>query len=93
MEAHLECAYDHLEIYDGRDIRAPSLGRFCGVKKPSPVVSSGDRMFLRFFSDNSVQKRGFEVSYGAGEYIDINKMCTVRTVKPSNSLGPCEKKW
>uniref|UniRef100_A0A8C4F1Z9 Metalloendopeptidase n=1 Tax=Dicentrarchus labrax TaxID=13489 RepID=A0A8C4F1Z9_DICLA len=65
MEAHLECAYDHLEIYDGRDVRVPSLGRFCGTKKPSPVISSGNKMFLRFFSDNSVQKRGFEASYGA----------------------------
>eukprot|EP00064_Thunnus_orientalis_P008995 superscaffoldBa00001110_g9018 len=65
MEAHLECAYDHLEIYDGRDTRAPSLGRFCGTKKPSPVMSSGNKMFLRFFSDNSVQKRGFEASYRA----------------------------
>uniref|UniRef100_A0A8D3CQN9 Metalloendopeptidase n=1 Tax=Scophthalmus maximus TaxID=52904 RepID=A0A8D3CQN9_SCOMX len=66
MEAHLECAYDHLEIYDGRDVRAQSLGRFCGTKKPPPVVSSGNKMFLQFFSDNSVQKRGFEVSYRAG---------------------------
>ncbi|KAM7369047.1 hypothetical protein PAMP_013346 [Pampus punctatissimus] len=65
MEAHLECAYDHLEIFDGQDARAPSLGRFCGTKKPSPVISSCNKMFLRFFSDNSVQKRGFEASYGA----------------------------
>uniref|UniRef100_A0A4W5NC55 Metalloendopeptidase n=1 Tax=Hucho hucho TaxID=62062 RepID=A0A4W5NC55_9TELE len=65
MEAHLECAYDHLEIYDGQDGRAPSLGRFCGIKKPSPVISSGNEMFLRFFSDNSVQKRGFEASHSA----------------------------
>ncbi|CAB1352827.1 unnamed protein product [Coregonus sp. 'balchen'] len=65
MEAHLECAYDHLEIYDGKDGRAPSLGRFCGIKKPSPVISSGNEMFLRFFSDNSVQKRGFEASHSA----------------------------
>ncbi|KAM7392945.1 hypothetical protein PAMA_007861 [Pampus argenteus] len=65
MEAHLECAYDHLEIFDGQDARAPSLGRFCGTKKPSPVISSYNKMFLRFFSDNSVQKRGFEASYGA----------------------------
>ncbi|XP_076614626.1 bone morphogenetic protein 1-like [Chaetodon auriga] len=65
MEAHLECAYDHLEIFDGRDMRVPTLGRFCGTKKPSPVISSGNKMFLRFFSDNSVQKRGFEASYGA----------------------------
>ncbi|KAM4635166.1 bone morphogenetic protein 1-like isoform 2-T4 [Polymixia lowei] len=65
MEAHLECAYDHLEIYDGRATHAPSLGRFCGTKKPSPVISSGNKMFLRFFSDNSVQKRGFEASHSA----------------------------
>ncbi|XP_038845796.1 bone morphogenetic protein 1-like isoform X1 [Salvelinus namaycush] len=65
MEAHLECAYDHLEIYDGQDGRSPSLGRFCGIKKPSPVISSGNEMFLRFFSDNSVQKRGFEASHSA----------------------------
>uniref|UniRef100_A0A8C1ZQM7 Metalloendopeptidase n=1 Tax=Cyprinus carpio TaxID=7962 RepID=A0A8C1ZQM7_CYPCA len=61
FEAHQECAYDHLEIYDGPNGRATSFGRFCGSKKPSPVISSGNSMFLRFFSDNSVQKRGFKV--------------------------------
>ncbi|XP_056146256.1 bone morphogenetic protein 1-like [Lampris incognitus] len=65
MEAHLECAYDHLEIYDGQDTSAPRLGRFCGTKKPSPIISSGNMMFLHFFSDNSVQKRGFEASHSA----------------------------
>ncbi|KAK0142000.1 Bone morphogenetic protein 1 [Merluccius polli] len=63
MEAQLECVYDHLQVHDGEDGRAPSLGRFCGTKKPSPVVSSSNHMFLRFHSDNSVQKRGFEVSH------------------------------
>ncbi|XP_077592860.1 bone morphogenetic protein 1-like isoform X1 [Stigmatopora nigra] len=65
MEAHAECAYDHLEIFDGADIRAPSLGRVCGTKKPSPITSSDNTMFLSFISDNSVQKRGFEASYAA----------------------------
>ncbi|XP_061657366.1 bone morphogenetic protein 1-like isoform X3 [Syngnathoides biaculeatus] len=65
MEAHLECAYDRLEIFDGTDVRAPSLARVCGAKKPSPVISSDKAMFLRFFSDNSVQKRGFKASYAA----------------------------
>lgn len=66
METHLECAYDHLEVYDGWDTKAPSLGRYCGSKKPAPLISTGDRMFLRFFSDNSVQKKGFEASHSAG---------------------------
>nr|XP_057905222.1 bone morphogenetic protein 1-like isoform X1 [Doryrhamphus excisus] len=65
MEAHMQCAYDHLEIFDGADVSAPSLERVCGSKKPSPIISSGNTMFLRFFSDNSVQKRGFEASYRA----------------------------
>lgn len=67
MEAHLECAYDHIEIYDGRDTKAASLGRFCGTKKPPPITSSGNKLFVRFFSDNSVQKKGFEASHTAGK--------------------------
>lgn len=67
MEAHLECAYDHIEIYDGRDAKASSLGRFCGSKKPPPIISSGNKLFIRFFSDNSVQKKGFEASHTAGK--------------------------
>uniref|UniRef100_A0A671T683 Metalloendopeptidase n=1 Tax=Sinocyclocheilus anshuiensis TaxID=1608454 RepID=A0A671T683_9TELE len=65
MEPHLECAYDHIEIYDGRDGKAPSLGRYCGTKKPQPIISTGNQMFIRFFSDNSVQKKGFEASHTA----------------------------
>ncbi|KAG5835270.1 hypothetical protein ANANG_G00271770 [Anguilla anguilla] len=65
MEPHLECAYDHIEVYDGRDGKAPSLGRFCGTKKPTPLISSGNKMFLRFFSDNSLQMNGFEASFSA----------------------------
>ncbi|XP_036884507.1 bone morphogenetic protein 1 isoform X1 [Sturnira hondurensis] len=63
IEAQPECAYDHLEVYDGRDAKAPVLGRFCGSKKPEPVVASGSRMFLRFYSDNSVQRKGFQASH------------------------------
>lgn len=67
IEAQPECAYDHLEVYDGRDAKAPVLGRFCGIKKPEPVVASGSRMFLRFYSDNSVQRKGFQASHSTGE--------------------------
>ncbi|KAM9456037.1 bone morphogenetic protein 1b isoform 1-T1 [Clarias gariepinus] len=63
MESHLECSYDHLDVYNGPDDASPRLGRFCGSKKPPPVISSANKMFLQFFSDNSVQKRGFEVSF------------------------------
>ncbi|KAH0623121.1 hypothetical protein JD844_031101 [Phrynosoma platyrhinos] len=63
IEGHQECTYDHLEVYNGKDTKAPVLGRFCGSKKPEPIISSSNRMFLKFFSDNSVQKKGFEATY------------------------------
>lgn len=64
IESQPECAYDHLEVFDGRDAKAPVLGRFCGSKKPEPVLATGSRMFLRFYSDNSVQRKGFQASHG-----------------------------
>ncbi|XP_036871674.2 tolloid-like protein 2 [Manis javanica] len=63
LEQHQECAYDHLELYDGPDSLAPILGRFCGSKKPAPVVASGSSLFLRFYSDASVQRRGFQAAH------------------------------
>ncbi|XP_005062399.1 PREDICTED: bone morphogenetic protein 1 [Ficedula albicollis] len=63
VEAQQECTYDHLEIFDGKDAKAPALGRFCGAKEPEPIVSSGNKMFLKFVSDNSIQKKGFEATH------------------------------
>lgn len=66
IEQHQECAYDHLEVYDGPDTRAPILGRFCGSKKPDPVVASGSSLLLRFYSDASVQRKGFQAEHSTG---------------------------
>ncbi|KFZ64305.1 Bone morphogenetic protein 1, partial [Antrostomus carolinensis] len=53
-------------LWDGQhrgDAKAPALGRFCGAKEPEPLISSGNKMFLKFVSDNSVQKKGFEATH------------------------------
>ncbi|KAI8521816.1 Tolloid-like protein 2 [Branchiostoma belcheri] len=59
IEQHQECAYDHLEVYDGHSADDPVLGRYCGNKKPPPVVANSNHMFIKFFSDASVQRKGF----------------------------------
>lgn len=66
IEQHQECAYDHLDVYDGPDSLAPLLGRFCGSKKPAPVVASGSSLFLGFYSDASVQRTGFQAVHSTG---------------------------
>ncbi|XP_018429646.1 PREDICTED: tolloid-like protein 2 [Nanorana parkeri] len=63
IELHQECAYDHLELYDGPNSKFPVLGRFCGSTKPEPVIASTNNMFLRFYSDASVQRKGFQAKY------------------------------
>lgn len=56
-------------MYDGPNSKSPILGRFCGSKKPDPVVASTNRMFLRFYSDASVQRKGFQAKHSTGKLV------------------------
>ncbi|XP_076848249.1 uncharacterized protein LOC143493612 isoform X2 [Brachyhypopomus gauderio] len=67
IEQHQECAYDHLEAFDGPSDRAPILSRLCGSRVPEPLVSTGDSMHLRFTSDASVQRKGFQATHTTGQ--------------------------
>uniref|UniRef100_A0A452TJ39 Metalloendopeptidase n=1 Tax=Ursus maritimus TaxID=29073 RepID=A0A452TJ39_URSMA len=71
IESQPECAYDHLEVYDGRDTKAPALGRFCGSKKPEPeVYSAGDSVLVKFHSDDTITKKGFHLRYTSTKFQD-----------------------
>ncbi|KGL74973.1 Tolloid-like 1, partial [Tinamus guttatus] len=63
IEQHQECAYDHLEVFDGETEKSPILGRLCGNKLPDPLIATGNKMFLRFISDASVQRKGFQATH------------------------------
>lgn len=67
LEPHQECTYDHIVVFDGDDTNARSLGVFCGSAVPEPITSSGNTMFMVFYSDASVQRKGFEAEYQSGE--------------------------
>lgn len=68
IEQHQECAYDHLEAFDGDSDKAPILSRLCGSKIPEPLVSTHNKMYLRFISDASVQRKGFQATHSTGNY-------------------------
>ena len=67
IEQHQECAYDHLEVFDGETEKSPILGRLCGNKIPEPLVATGNKMFVQFVSDASVQRKGFQATHSTGE--------------------------
>jgi Zn-dependent metalloprotease len=52
--------YDAVELYDGIDDSAPLLGRFSGSSNPPVVSSTGGSMFIKFYSDASINYAGWE---------------------------------
>lgn len=59
------CSHDAVEILDGDNYQAPSIGRFCGFEIPHPVTSFSNSLVVNFISDYSVAKKGFRASYSA----------------------------
>ena len=59
------CNWDYLEIFDGVDTTAPSLGRFCNVLTGSPGVinSTGGAITVLLHSDQAVNGTGFEANW------------------------------
>ncbi|XP_067928524.1 bone morphogenetic protein 1-like [Watersipora subatra] len=63
LEPHQDCSYDNVEIYDGANKSSMTIGKYCGSSKPPPLTSSSNEMYIEFYSDASVQRRGFRATY------------------------------
>ncbi|CDQ91377.1 unnamed protein product [Oncorhynchus mykiss] len=58
-----DCKYDYVEVFNGGDEEAPTLGKFCGKIAPSPIISSGNELLIKFVSDYESPGAGFSVRY------------------------------
>lgn len=57
------------------------MGRLCGNKIPDPLVATGNKMFVRFISDASVQRKGFQATHSTGQQIRLMLLfCTTAQV-------------
>uniref|UniRef100_A0A1B0DKZ1 CUB domain-containing protein n=1 Tax=Phlebotomus papatasi TaxID=29031 RepID=A0A1B0DKZ1_PHLPP len=63
VENHDTCMYDFVEIRDGDSADSKLIGVFCGYKVPPDIRASGNKLFVKFVSDGSVQKAGFSATY------------------------------
>ncbi|XP_066539114.1 cubilin [Hoplias malabaricus] len=59
------CSHDAVEILDGDNYEAPSVGRYCGKNVPHPVTSFSNALVVNFVSDSSVTSKGFRATYMA----------------------------
>ncbi|KAJ8388157.1 hypothetical protein AAFF_G00146480 [Aldrovandia affinis] len=58
-----ECKYDYVEVRDGVDESGQLVGKYCGKIAPSPVVSSGNQLYIKFVSDYETHGAGFSIRY------------------------------
>ncbi|KAF0028409.1 hypothetical protein F2P81_019496 [Scophthalmus maximus] len=59
------CSHDAVEVLDGDNYQAPSIGRYCGTELPHPVTSFSNSLVVNFVSDRSVSMKGFRATYSA----------------------------
>ncbi|XP_072020163.1 LOW QUALITY PROTEIN: cubilin-like [Amphiura filiformis] len=63
IETHDTCDYDYLELHDGIEEDAPSLGKYCSSQLPSPVETTGPYATVRFHSDATENDQGFHITF------------------------------
>lgn len=62
--------YDYIEVRDGGDADAELINFFCGKEKPEDIVSTGNKLYVKFFSDETVQQAGFAASFTNGKKLE-----------------------
>jgi len=67
VEAEDACGYDVVRVYDGDSTGAAEVLTHCGSNVPSDVVSSGNVLYVKFTSDDSVTEAGFIAEYRADD--------------------------
>lgn len=58
-----EANNDVLYIYDGQNDQAPLIGAFSGYTLPATIASSGNALFLKFITNDTIQGQGWEAYY------------------------------
>ncbi|CAP34105.2 Protein CBR-NAS-39 [Caenorhabditis briggsae] len=81
LEQHKECIYDRLILTEGSSKVLKKNGKetsetFCGQIEKKTIVSKTNQLSLRFFSDNSVQKSGFELRFSK----ELNECATDKNI-------------
>ena len=71
LEFDLEPQYDFVSIYDGADQEAELLFIESDIPQKRTVISTSNKIYINFQSDNTVQTSGFSatVNSNLGKYV------------------------
>ena len=60
-----ESGRDYLRVYDGSETASRTIKQLSGYGKTTYLLSTEASLFLKFTSDRSVGKKGFQIQYEA----------------------------
>jgi len=63
LNDHPKCEDCFVQIFDGKDTKAPRLGRFCGYVYPPLLVSSSNHFTIEVFCRGEVHNARFKAFY------------------------------
>ncbi|PNJ65345.1 DMBT1 isoform 1 [Pongo abelii] len=79
------CKYDYIEVFDGPYHSSPLIARVCDGSRGS-FTSSSNFMSIRFISDHSITRRGFQAEYYSSPSNDsTNLLCLPNHMQASVS--------
>ncbi|KAI8513494.1 hypothetical protein Bbelb_101330 [Branchiostoma belcheri] len=86
---NVENNWDFVYLYDGNTTEN-QIVRLTGATMPAPVTSTGNTMLVRFTSDYSVTRQGFQASYSAVVKVFAN--CSVGQYRCGDDVT-CVESW
>ena len=60
-----KCKGDFVKVMDGDCSSFKAETKYCGKQEPAPFISTGNKLCVKFFSDESQTAQGFSASYEA----------------------------
>ncbi|XP_077332677.1 ovochymase-2-like [Lithobates pipiens] len=70
VESSTLCSSDHITVEDNVGV----LGTYCGHLTPGPIVSVGNKLFVKFTTNDKTSDKGFRARY---EAVDPNKVSDI----------------
>ena len=56
---------DVLKFYDGASAVSTFLGSYCGTTPPEVIYSTGENLYVKFFTDSLATNKGFSFRFSA----------------------------
>ncbi|MAE07931.1 MAG: hypothetical protein CL661_04130 [Bacteroidetes bacterium] len=73
IENHFNCDYDYIEIFDGSDITAPRIGKWCGTNSPGLITADNEEgaLTVYFYSNSTITLAGWKAIISCDSNVGI----------------------